>query len=106
MIFVEVFRGVLVLRRVAASDLAARQAKAKMNPRIACFNAFFANMFGGLFHLDLVEMAAFTGHCFLQGLKSLIFRDLSHVTKGHSHITERPLSITMMLGGYFSRASS
>jgi hypothetical protein len=66
MIFMKMFGGVLVFRGVAAPNLAACQAKSKMYPGIACFDALLANMFGGLFDLDLVEMAAFARHRFLQ----------------------------------------
>jgi hypothetical protein len=106
LILVEMFGGVLVLRRVAASDLAARKAHAQVNPLVTRFNAFLTYVFGGLFDLDLVEMGAFSRHRFLQRVGTVDFRDLSHVTKGHNHITQRPLSLTMMLGGHFSRASS
>jgi hypothetical protein len=106
MVLVEVFGGVLVLRRVAASDIAACKAHAQMNPLVTRFNAFLTYMLAGLFDLDLVEMGAFSRHRFLQMVGTVDVRDLSHVTKGHNHITQRPLSLTMMLGGHSSRASS
>ena len=39
----EVFRGVLVLRVVAATDMAAGSAKTKVNPRVAGGEALFAS---------------------------------------------------------------
>jgi hypothetical protein len=50
--------GVLVLRRVAATDVAAGHAQAQMNPRVANFYAFFADVRLRRRNLDLIEMLA------------------------------------------------
>src|SRR4051812_29479521 len=59
---VEVLRRVLVLGRVAAPYLSARQAQAQMNPRIAGLHALFADVFIGCFNFDLIEMRALVFH--------------------------------------------
>jgi hypothetical protein len=53
---VEVFGGVLVLRRVATADMTADHAKAKVNPLIAHFETLFAAFGMGLDVLDLIQM--------------------------------------------------
>jgi hypothetical protein len=58
---VEMFGGVLVERRIAAADMAADQAQAKMNPGTADFEALFATLRLGLHVLNLVQMRAL-GH--------------------------------------------
>lgn len=50
----KMFGGVLVFRRVAASDMATGEAHSEMNPGIAHLHAIFANVLGGLGYLDLV----------------------------------------------------
>jgi hypothetical protein len=59
---VEMFRGMLVLGRITAPHISALQAKAKMHPRVALFDAFFANVLVGAIQLYLVEMFACSGH--------------------------------------------
>src|SRR5450759_4341286 len=56
--FVKVLGSVLVLRRVAAADMATDQAHAQVYPRVAGLNAVLT--------LDLVEVSAFLGHEFLR----------------------------------------
>ena len=52
----EMLRGVLVLRRIAASHLPASQAEPQVNPFITHFHAFFADMLVGGFKLDLIQV--------------------------------------------------
>jgi hypothetical protein len=58
----EVFRCMLVLRFVAAADVAASSAEAKMHPRIAGGEALFAPGRVGAIRHYKVEMAALRGH--------------------------------------------
>lgn len=54
----EVLGGVLILRRVAAADVAAFQTKAQMNPGVAGLHAILTNVFVGLRHVDFIRMFA------------------------------------------------
>jgi hypothetical protein len=59
---VEMFCGVFVFRRVAATDVAAGHAKAKMDPSVAHLHAFGAYVrFGFEVFIDLLEVFA-CGH--------------------------------------------
>jgi hypothetical protein len=58
---VKVFCGVLVFGRIAATDMPAFKTQAQVDPGIAHFHAFFANVRVGLGELDLIEMRAL-GH--------------------------------------------
>jgi hypothetical protein len=49
---------VLVLGGITTADVAAFQAQAQMNPGIAGFHAFLANMLGGGGDADLVQVSA------------------------------------------------
>ena len=49
---------VLVLRRVAAADVAAFETKAQMNPCVARLHAIFADVLVGLRHVDFIRMFA------------------------------------------------
>src|SRR5215472_10533631 len=61
---VEVLGGVLVLRGVAAPDVAAGQAQAQVDPGVAHFEAFFTAV-GLRFHVVyLIEVSACAGHEF------------------------------------------
>ena len=60
--FVEMLGRVLVLRRVAAPHVPARQTQAQVDPCITCLNAFLANMLVGILNFDLVEMGALIRH--------------------------------------------
>ncbi len=55
---------VLVLRRIAATHMAAFQAQAQMDPRVAGLDTVFADISLGGFELDLLQMAAVLGHGF------------------------------------------
>jgi len=57
---VEMLGGVLVLRRIAAAHVPARQAQAQMNPAIAKFDTLLAHMRVRGFDLDLIEVSALT----------------------------------------------
>jgi len=59
---VKVFRGVFVLRGVAAADVAAGETQAQMEPSVAHLEALFAAFGLGLDALDLIEMRASFGH--------------------------------------------
>src|SRR5579859_3553139 len=50
--------GMLVLRGVAAADMAALQAEPQVNPAIACLDAVLANVFRRLANPDLIQMFA------------------------------------------------
>src|SRR5579883_1943934 len=52
----KVFGGMLVLRRIAATNMAAGQAKTKMNPRIAGCKAFLAPISARCDRLNLVAV--------------------------------------------------
>jgi hypothetical protein len=59
MLVTEMLGGVLVLGRIAATNVSANHAQAEMNPRIPKLHALFANVFVGGCDLDLIEMLAF-----------------------------------------------
>jgi hypothetical protein len=59
---VEMLCGVLVLRGIAAPHVAALQAKAQVDPGIACFEAFLAAVRRRLYFVDGIEMSAVYGH--------------------------------------------
>jgi len=52
----EMLGGVPVLRGIAASHVPASQAKPQVDPFVAHFHAFFANMLVSGFKLDLVQV--------------------------------------------------
>jgi hypothetical protein len=97
---VEVFGRVFILRRIATAHIAAGKTEPQVNPGVSHFYAFFADMLIRRFNFDLVEMSAFLGHQ-SSLLKNSCFRssDHGHVTKGHNHSQEPPLSLTMSLEG-------
>ena len=51
---VKMFRGMLVLRRLTASDMAANHAESKMHPSIAHLQAFLTTIRVRLYILDLI----------------------------------------------------
>jgi hypothetical protein len=59
---VEMLRSMLVLRRIATSNVSTNEAHAQMNPRVSHFDAFLANVSPGCSELDLVEVATFFRH--------------------------------------------
>jgi hypothetical protein len=59
---VEMFGGVFVLRRVAAADVAALEAHAKVHPGIVHFETFLAAFAAGRDLLDFFLMGAGFGH--------------------------------------------
>lgn len=64
---VKMFRGVFVLRRIAAAYVAASQAQAQMDPTVAHLEAFFA-AFGLRFDFaNLIEVRTAIGHVSLLG---------------------------------------
>src|SRR6266404_2214245 len=54
----KMFRGVFVLRRVAAAHVAADQAQAQVHPAVACFQALLASLCIRLNVPDLIQMRA------------------------------------------------
>jgi hypothetical protein len=58
----EVLGRVLILRRIAAADVAARQTQAEMNPCISRLAALFANMGFRVCKPDLIQMRTFGPH--------------------------------------------
>jgi hypothetical protein len=94
----EMFGGVLVLRRVTAGRVPANETHAQVNPRVAGFDAVFANVLVRFCNLNFFQVRAFCRHR-LPPKKILNFgsSDLSHVTKGHNHSQEPNLSRTMFM---------
>ena len=64
--FVKVFGGVLVLGRVAATDIAADKAHAQVDPGIAGLHALLTNMLVRFSYFDLIEVGTFFWHRFLR----------------------------------------
>ena len=60
--FVEMLGGVLVLRRIAAADVAALQAKSQLDPPVAHFHALRAIVSVGLGNFDGLEMTTWLRH--------------------------------------------
>jgi len=73
MFMVRVFGGVAVLRRVAASNVAAIRTHSEMHPGVAQLYAIFADMLGGPSDLKMTQMGAFwrCAHPFLPGMHRL-----------------------------------
>jgi hypothetical protein len=63
----EMFGGVLVLGRVAAPHVTARQTQAQVHPGVAEFETFFTALLGCASDLDLIEMRAGCRHIQSQG---------------------------------------
>jgi hypothetical protein len=61
---VEMFGGVLVLRRIAAAYVSARETQAKVNPCVAKFHALLAHVGGGGSDFYLIQVLAFLRHFF------------------------------------------
>lgn len=61
-IFMKMLGGVLILRRIATTDISADKAETQVNPSITHFYALFANVLGGRPDFDLVEMGASIVH--------------------------------------------
>jgi hypothetical protein len=61
---VEMLGGVLIFRGVAAADVAAGEAEAKVDPGIAHFETFFTALRFGFYFFDLVEMRTNVRHDF------------------------------------------
>jgi hypothetical protein len=59
---VKVCGGVLIFGGIAAGNIAADQAHAKVDPRVSHFHAFFAFSYLGLFKFNLIEMRALLRH--------------------------------------------
>src|ERR1700687_4034223 len=62
---VEMPGGVLVLGRVAAAHMPARETQTQMHPRIASLDTFLTHMFIRFPYLDLIKMRTFLRHRFL-----------------------------------------
>jgi hypothetical protein len=58
----EVLSCVLVLGRIATTYMAAGQAQAQVNPGVAGFHAFFADVYVRFLNLDLIQVRAFLCH--------------------------------------------
>jgi hypothetical protein len=59
---VKVFRGVLVLGRIAAAHITADQTHTQVDPCVSHFHAFFAFPYIGLLKFNLIEMRALLRH--------------------------------------------
>jgi hypothetical protein len=53
---VKVLGGVLILRRITTAYVSALQAQTQVDPPVAEFHAFFANVCRAAGHADLIEM--------------------------------------------------
>jgi hypothetical protein len=80
--FVEMLGRVLVLGRVATTNLPTNEAKTQVNPRITGFDTFLADAFFGFFDFDLIKVGTFFWHQFLLYLLELVSR--SAFREGHS----------------------
>src|ERR1700722_12904526 len=65
----EVFRRMLVLRRITASDVPATHAKPEMNPRVAHLQTLFTTARVRLYLLNLVQMSALHNLFIVCGIK-------------------------------------
>jgi hypothetical protein len=65
--FMEVLGGMLVLRRVAAANMAAYETQTQVNPRVAGLNAVLTDMFVGFSDFDLIKVGTLFRHRFLLG---------------------------------------
>ena len=63
MIVMKMFGGVLIFGRIAATHLPAHHAHAQVNPGVAEFYAFFADVGVGRGDFNLIEMLALAWHC-------------------------------------------
>jgi len=63
--FVKMLGSVLVLGRIATTDVPTNEAQTQVNPRIAGLHAVLTHMFIGFSHFDLIKMGAFFRHRFL-----------------------------------------
>jgi hypothetical protein len=90
----EMFGGMFVFRRIAATDMTAREAHAEMDPLIAHLHAFFADMDCGFADFDLIEVRAFLRHKPSFGLEAIDSVKLPplRMTKGHTHTNHSLLS--------------
>jgi hypothetical protein len=59
----EVLAGMFILRGIAATDMSAFQAHPKVDPRVAAFDALFAEVLVRVGDADLIEMYALNRHC-------------------------------------------
>jgi hypothetical protein len=59
---VEVFGGMAVLGGIAAADVSTAQTEAQVDPGVASFDTFLADVLAGFGDLDLVEVSALFGH--------------------------------------------
>ena len=69
----KVLGGVLVLGRIAATNVTAFQAEPQMHPCVSGFDALFTDVFVCALEFDLIEMSAFS-HNILQYCFSLMLR--------------------------------
>jgi hypothetical protein len=80
---VEMLGCVLVLGRVATTNVSATQAQAQVNPRVAGFDTVLTHMLIGFSDFDLIKVGAFFWHRFLLYLLMNVvhvplFRPLQH----------------------------
>jgi hypothetical protein len=77
----KMFGGVLVLRRIATTDISADKTEPQVNPSITHLYAFFANVLGGRPDFDLVEVGAAIVHMISPNTAAFRSSDFSHLTK-------------------------
>jgi hypothetical protein len=84
--FVEMLGRVLVLGRVATTNVPTNEAKTQVNPRITAFDAFLADAFFGFFDFDLIKVGAFFWHQFLLYLLTKVSQVLIFLSPQHGHL--------------------
>ena len=68
--FVKVFGGVLILGRVAATDIAADQAHTQVDPGVAGLRALLTNVLIRFSYFDLIKVRTFFWQWFLRMFSS------------------------------------
>lgn len=105
-IFVEVLGCVLILRRIATTDVSAAKAEAQVNPCVPCFYAVFANVLARGLDFDLIEVGASVVHFASPKGYALGSSDYGHLTKVQLSAKTGSLCFTIVRRGFFIRASS
>ena len=77
----KMFRRVLVLRRIAAADVSADEAKSEMHPAVTHLDAFLALVFASALEFDLAQVCAILTQSFQEAdLLSSSFSFLGELT--------------------------
>ena len=76
---VKMFRGVLVLGRVATAHMSTAETQTQVNPSVAHLNALLADMFIGFCDFDLVQVSTCFRHRFLQEMNLEFLGQVTYV---------------------------